>query len=183
MKIIKIAGLLLLGLVVIILVLRLAAPRSYHVERSVVVHLPANHIFEHIRYWCNWQAWSPWAEIDSTMRVTIAGIDGEVGAKYLWDGRQAGRGEMVATTIEKDKELSYHLRFIKPWESESDGYLRLATLGDSTRVTWAFYGKSSFPWNVITLFFSMDSMIGKDFERGLERLKTILESQSSAHPE
>ncbi len=183
MKIIKIAGLLLIGLLVIILVLGIAAPKSYHVERSVVVPLPAHQVFEHIQYWRNWQAWSPWAETDSTIRVTIAGIDGEVGSKFQWDGRQAGRGEMIATKIEKDKELAYHLRFIKPWESESDGYLRLATMGDSTRITWAFYGKSPFPWNVISLFLSMDRMIGKDFERGLERLKSILESQSIAQPE
>jgi hypothetical protein len=39
----------------------------------------------------------------------------------------------------------------------------------------AMYGPASFVSKLIGIFFSMDSMIGKDFEAGLAALKTIAE--------
>ncbi len=181
MKIVRIIGLMLIGLLVVILILGLFGAKSYHVERSVIIQAPKNVVFHHVKYWRNWQAWSPWAEMDSTITVTIAGTDGEVGSKFQWKGRRAGSGEMITTSIKEDDEIAFHLRFIKPWESTSNGYLRLSELGDKTKLTWAFYGQSPFPWNFITLFISMDSMIGGDFERGLEKLKSIIQSQSSSN--
>ncbi|MDZ7331095.1 MAG: SRPBCC family protein [candidate division KSB1 bacterium] len=184
MKIIRVIGLIIVVLAFVVLILSLSAPKSYHVERSIVIQVPKHQVFEHIKYWRNWKAWSPWAEMDSAIVVTIAGIDGQIGSKFQWKGKRAGRGEMIATNIQEDEELAYHLRFVKPWESESNGYLRLTAVDDhATQVTWAFYGKSPFPWNFITLFFSLDYMIGGDFERGLERLKSILESQSKTRPQ
>jgi hypothetical protein len=47
--------------------------------------------------------------------------------------------------------------------------------GNQTTVTWAFMGHMSYPFNFMTLF--MDSMLGKDLEKGLNNLKGIMEKQ------
>jgi hypothetical protein len=47
--------------------------------------------------------------------------------------------------------------------------------GDTTDVTWAMYGPAPFVSKVMQVFFSMDSMVGKDFESGLAGIKVIAE--------
>lgn len=177
MKILKIIGIIILALVVLILVLGLIAPRKYHVERSTVIQAPRTLIFNHVQYWKNWQDWSTWAEADSTMQCTYHGPDGFPGSSYQWTGEMAGKGEMRNTGLTPNEEILYHLAFFEPFESHADGYVRVEDVEDGTRVSWAFYGKSPFPWNAFYLFMSMDKMIGKDFERGLELLKQISEKE------
>jgi len=179
MKILKIIGIIILILIAIIVVLGIVAPKNYHVERSIVIEAPKELVFNYVKYWRNWQTWSYWAEMDSTMQVTVEGVDGAVNAKYKWVGDKAGTGEMITTGIKENEEVVYHLHFIKPWESESDGYVRLADVNGKTETTWAFYGKNSFPWNIMSLFMSMDKMVGKDFEQGLHLLKEICEKDAA----
>ena len=44
-------------------------------------------------------------------------------------------------------------------------------------VTWGFTGTNKFPMRIMMLFMSMDKMLGKDFEQGLQNLKHNLNSQ------
>jgi hypothetical protein len=46
---------------------------------------------------------------------------------------------------------------------------------DSTIVTWAMFGTNPYLAKVISMFISMDKMIGKDFEAGLDNLKVVAE--------
>jgi len=181
MKILKIVGIVLLALVVVIGILGFVAPKEYTVERSAVVNSPKELVYSHIKYWRNWQAWSPWAQMDSTIQVSIVGVDGEKGSMYKWVGKPdlTGVGEMINTGIKEYEEVAYHLRFIEPWESESEGYVRVANTEGGTKISWGMYGVSPFPWNIMMLFMSMDKMVGKDFERGLELLKTLAEKEAA----
>ena len=94
------------------------------------------------------------------------------------DGKEGGVGEMMTTDVVPMERIDYHLKFIKPWASESDGYVEMNDEGDGTKVSWSFYGKTPFPLNAMNLFMNMDRMIGKDFEKGLALLKNICEKQS-----
>jgi hypothetical protein len=55
------------------------------------------------------------------------------------------------------------------------GTARLGSRGDATDVTWTMHGPNLFIGKVMSLFISMDRMIGKDFETGLANLKAIAE--------
>jgi len=48
---------------------------------------------------------------------------------------------------------------------------------DATAVTWAMFGPRPFALKLMGLFFSMDRMIGRDFEVGLANLKSTTETQ------
>ena len=48
--------------------------------------------------------------------------------------------------------------------------------GEVTRVTWAMHGPMPFISKVMSVFFDMDTMIGKDFEAGLASLRSVAES-------
>ena len=67
------------------------------------------------------------------------------------------------------------MRFLKPFKSTSDAFLKVIEIEEGTQVTWGFKGKNKFPMSIMMLFMNMEKMIGKDFEEGLESLKEILE--------
>lgn len=182
MKILKIVGFVILGLIILIVAVGLIAPKKYEVERSVLIDAPRDIIYMHVQYWSSWQAWSPWAEMDSSMVVTIEGEDGLKDAKYIWKGdpKLTGEGEMINTGMVQNESFDFHLHFIKPWESHSDGYFRLSEEDGKTRVAWGMYGGMPFPWNIMMLFQSMDSMMDKDFTRGLAKLKTVVDEEMAA---
>jgi effector-binding domain-containing protein len=177
MKALKIVGIVMLGLVALILIAGLIAPKSYQVERAVSIGAPKSMVFRHIQYWKNWQAWSPWASMDSTMKVTFEGVDGTEGSAYKWTGVKTGVGIITNSGVKPAETLYYRMRFIKPWKAEADGYIGVATEGEKTAVTWRFTGRSPYPWNALTLFMNMDKALGGDFEKGLGLMKNICEKE------
>jgi hypothetical protein len=51
----------------------------------------------------------------------------------------------------------------------------LAQKGDGTEVRWVMAGPAPFVTKLMGVFVSMDSMIGKDFEKGLAQMKAAAE--------
>ncbi len=180
MKVLKIIGFVILCLIVIILILGLIAPRKYAFEKTTTIQASPEIVFYEIQYWSNWNNWSPWAGMDSTMQVTIQGEDGTVGSTYHWEGEKTGVGDITSTAIRANEAFEYHLTFLKPWKSESEGYLRLKQDGDTTEVAWGMYGSMGYPFNVMMLFSPMEKMMEKDFNRGLELLKGAAEARMQA---
>ena len=72
-------------------------------------------------------------------------------------------------------KMTIKLDFQKPFEGHNTAEFTLVPPGDSTTVTWAMFGPSPFIAKVMGLFFSMNSMVGKDFEQGLANLKGMAE--------
>jgi effector-binding domain-containing protein len=179
MKALKIAGLILLSISAVILILGLIAPREYKVERSVTIDAPKSLVFRHIQYWKNWRAWSPWAAMDSTIRITVDGVDGTEGSAYRWTGRKTGEGIITNAGFKPGEILYYRMRFIKPFKSEADGYFGVSSTDGGSAVTWVFTGRSTYPWNAIHLFMNMEKMLGGDFEKGLGLLKGICEKETA----
>ena len=180
MKLLKIVGIIILIIIAIMVILGLVAPKKYHVERTTVINAPKDLVFMNVKYWNKWIAWDPWCKMDPTMKITIEGTDGEVGSKYIWvgDPKLTGKGEMINTGVMENDKMNFHIHFIEPWDSEADGYMKVADVDSGTQVSMAFFGKSPFPWNIMLLFMSMDKNIGPDFEDGLARLKLTCENQA-----
>jgi len=177
MKLLKAVGLGLLALVALVVLLGIVAPKKIEVERSIGIGAPNVLVFRHVQYWRNWKTWSPWAAMDTTMKVTVEGKDGSPGSVYKWTARKAGSGEMTNTGVQANAKMDYRLKFIKPFPSESDGYVKVEEEGGQTKVSWGFVGKTPFPWNALNLIMNMDKKIGNDFDRGLSMLKGICEKE------
>ena len=183
MKALKIVGIVIAAIIVLVIILGLIAPNEYVAERKTMIDAPRELVFNHVKYWRNWQAWSPWAAQDSSMEVTVKGVDGEVGSVYSWvgDPQLTGTGEMTNTGLQPYEEMMFDLHFIEPYESHSVGWLRLASdEAGKTEAAWGFSGEMAFPMNIMLLFSSMDAMIGPDFDRGLSLLKDICETDYAA---
>jgi len=50
------------GIILLLLILALIAPKTYDVSRSVVVEKPRKEVFEYLRFLKNMDDWSPWAK-------------------------------------------------------------------------------------------------------------------------
>ena len=150
--------------------------KEYAVERSIIIDAPQEVIWQQVKHFKNWSAWSPWYAKDSTMTWTFSGTDGELESAYTWTSEESGSGEMSNTGITEGEELLYHTHFLEPWESESDGYIRLTRLHDGKiEVKWGFSGEIK---GIASLFLNMDKIVGPDFEVGLALLKTYAEKEA-----
>ena len=107
------------------------------------------------------------------------GTDGEVGFIAKWEGnKQVGTGEQEILHIEHNEQIKTQLRFLKPWKSVSDAYIKVTEVDtNQTNVTWGFTGNNPVPMNIFMLFFNFEKAVGKDFEEGLASLKEILDKQ------
>ena len=168
----------LLIFILIILLLGILAPRNYRIERSIEIQAPAALVFEQIRFWKNWHAWSPWADMEPTMAVSIQGRDGSAGSEYHWTGKRTGSGLMTHLESGHPERFAYHVRHIKPLPGESEGSFLLEESGGMTKASWIYQGRTTFPWNIMNLFLSMDKIAGRDFERGLVRLRDHCERKA-----
>lgn len=168
---------IIVALIILVVLLALIAPKTYDVSRSISISRPKPEVFDYLKSLKNSNEWSPWAKKDPNMEKKFTGTDGEVGCVSYWKGnKDVGEGEQEITKIVDGDRIESELRFLKPWKSTSDCYTTVEDSGSgNTKVTWGFSGKNKFPMSIMTLFMSMDKMVGKDFEEGLTTLKTVLE--------
>lgn len=178
MKLLKVLLYIILGVVGLFLLLGLFATKEYHIERSMVIDAPKSLVYEHARYFKNFDAWSPWTALDPEQKVTITGTDGEVGAKHSWSGNDnVGEGSQTITAISPDR-IDILTEFLRPFKSVSPTAYRFESMGNKCKVHWTFEMKAPFPMNGLMMFTDVDKAIGKDFEMGLENLKRITEEMA-----
>ena len=168
---------LVLGAVVAIFAAFVATrPSEYKVERSVVVGTTASSIFPRVVTFRRWTTWSPWANLDPSMKVEYSGPKGGVGSVYNWKGNDnVGEGRMTMTGALRDQLVDIKLQFIKPWEQTSKTSFTFQPEGAGTKVTWSMTGERDFVGKLFGLFMDMDKMFGPDFEKGLQALKAQAE--------
>ena len=171
---------ILLGIVLVLFILGLIAPKDYEISRSIVIDKDIKEVFQFLKLIKNQDHWSPWKKKDPNMVHSYQGTDGEVGFVAKWKGNKAvGEGEQEIITIIENEAIDTQLRFFKPWKSESIGHILVNKVDDNqTMVTWGFSGRNKFPMSIFMLFMSMDKMVGKDFEEGLANLKKVLEKSN-----
>lgn len=167
------------GLVLLILVLMLVAPKGAQVERSITVNVSPEVAYESLRSLKNFDQWSPWNDRDPHLERGYKGTDGEVGSIAWWKGnKEVGEGEQEIKQLTPHTYIETELRFLKPFKAVNRAYWRItAENNGGSKVIWGFDGKFQMPMNIMFLFMSMEGPIGKDFETGLARWKTFVESK------
>jgi len=172
----KIIGLAVVSIIVVLLVYAAMKPDTFRIQRSASINAPADKIFPFISDFLNWTAWSPWEKMDPALKRTHSGTTSGKGAVYEWEGNnQVGQGRMEISDASPPSHLLIKLDFLKPFEAHNTAEFTLDGGGQSTNVTWAMYGPQPYLAKVMSLFFSMDTMVGGQFEQGLANLKTMAE--------
>ena len=116
-KKILLGAIVVIGLMVVIFCVVVALqPSHYHIERAATVNAPAAIVFNQVNDFHKWDAWSPWAKLDSNMKQSYEGAPAGTGAMYSWTGNnQVGQGRMTITDSKPSELVKIKLEFIKPW--------------------------------------------------------------------
>jgi uncharacterized protein YndB with AHSA1/START domain len=172
----KMIGIAVAVLVVAILVFAATRPDTFRIQRATSIKAPPEKIFALINDLHAWDAWSPWEKKDPAMKRTHSGAANGKGAVYEWDGNsEVGKGRMEIAETSSPSQVTIKLDFIKPFEGHDIAEFALEPEDGATKVTWAMFGPMPYISKLMTMFFSMDSMVGKDFEAGLANLKAVAE--------
>jgi uncharacterized protein YndB with AHSA1/START domain len=172
----KTIAIIVVALIAAVLLFAATKPDTFRVERSAGIKAPPEKVFALLNDFQRWDAWSPWEKKDPAMKRTFSVTTSGKGAQYAWEGnREVGQGRMEIVESVPPSKLAIKLDFLKPFEAHNLVEFTLGPRGDSTNVTWAMQGPSPYIAKVMQVFFSMDKMVGKDFEAGLANLKTVAE--------
>jgi hypothetical protein len=154
---------------------------DFEVVRGTTIAAPRERVHGLIDDFHAWREWSPWEDLDPNLKRDYYGAESGVGAKYAWEGnRKAGKGDMeiVSSTPER---IEIRLVFEKPWKASNQVVYELTPAGvAATDVTWRMRGRTTGFAALFGRIFTMDRMVGKDFEKGLARMKAAAERQSRA---
>jgi hypothetical protein len=152
-------------------------PASFRVQRQLEIKATPEELFEIINDLHRWDAWSPWAKRDPAMKTFHSGSAHGVGAIYEWEGnKQVGKGRMEIVGADPSSRTVIKLDFISPFEAHNTVEFLTQAKGGNTLVTWVIHGPMNFMSKAMSVFMSMDKMMGPDFEQGLASLKGIAEA-------
>jgi uncharacterized protein YndB with AHSA1/START domain len=176
LKKIALAGAVVLALLALFIATR---PATYAVVRKTQVAAPPAEVYARVADFHRWEGWSPWAGLDPSMKTDFAGTDGAPGATYHWVGNdKVGEGRMTIREATAPERLVITLEFIKPFADVSTTTFTLQPAGAGTEIAWEMAGQNTFVSKAMCLFGGMDAMIGKDFEHGLAKLKSVSEGKA-----
>ncbi len=148
---------------------------AFEMSRSTTVAAPPERVHALLDDFHQWQRWSPWEGLDPDLQRTFTGPAKGVGSHYAWSGnKKAGQGtmEIIEST---PSAVVVDLRFLKPFEATNVTRFDLTPDAQGTTVVWTMTGERGAVMSLMgKLFF--DKAIGKDFDKGLARLKAAAEA-------
>ncbi len=163
-------------LIAAVLIYATTRPDSFRVQRSARIKAAPDKIFALITDFHRWGAWSPYEKIDPGMKRTFSGAPAGKGAVYEWDGSgRIGQGRMEIADATSPSKIVIQMDFLRPFKANSMAEFAMEPQGDATNVTWTMDGPQPYMTKVMSIFCSMDTMVGKDFEAGLADLKVAAE--------
>lgn len=177
-KALKIVGIVFVVFLVVMTVFIATRPDTFRVERSAQVNAPADVVHGLINDFHQWALWSPWEKVDPNLKRNYSGAPAGPGAIYDWTSESMGTGRMTILDSKPADSVVIKLEFLKPFEATNTATFKLTPADGGTRVQWIMDGKNNVMSKAFSLFCSMDSMVGKDFEQGLANLNTVAQAQA-----
>jgi len=168
-----------IGIIAVIVVIAYLLPKTYKVERSIVIQSNPEVIYGLTSNFDLWHLWVTWTkEFDTTAVFEITGSAGKVGTTWKWTGEKLGQGEMTARELIPGQLVAYDLAFDNG-KYMSKGKIVIEQLGDSCKVSW--FDEGDLGYNPLSRYMGrfMDRMMGPDFEKGLAKLKMISEIRAN----
>lgn len=178
MRLLKRLALALGALLALVLLVGMFLPSTWHTERSIEIEASPSTLLSLVDTPRRWMDWAPWnKERYPKMSVTYEGPERGVGAGWSWTGEDSGKGRMTMRTSDPDRGVEFDLQFED--YNPAKGALLFRSEGDRTTVTWSMSGDSGN--NPVARCFAllMDSMLQKDFDAGLTKLKALAEAQET----
>ena len=162
-----------LGLVLVLGGLLL--PGTTRVERELYIDRSPETVFATVNSFAQFNEWSPWSGVDPDTEYSYSGPVAGEGARMTWAGNATvGTGSQQILVSRPASEVVTAIDF---GGSQATGTLSLVEAGQGSQVSWAI--SSDHGYNPLHRWFGallLERMIGPDLERGLGRLKSLLET-------
>jgi uncharacterized protein YndB with AHSA1/START domain len=176
MRALKVIGILVAVLIAGVLVVAAMQPDTFRIERSIAIKAPPEKVFAILEDFDRGPEWSSYEKKDPAMKRSRSGPAKGKGAIYAFEGnKDVGAGRLEITDAAPPNRLLIRLDMLKPFEASNTIEYTLASQGGATQVTQAMFGPMPFISKVMCLFFSMEKMVGPDFEASLAGLKGLAE--------
>ena len=165
------------GIILLVLIIGFTSPRIARMNRTILINASSQEIFPYLNNLKSFvDNWSPWTEKDPDATHEYNDIAEGEGAFYSWKGapKKVGEGSMKIVESEKDKRVKVYLQFKGRGDAHASWILDPQE--GNTKVTWDFEGDNGM--NPISRIFGrfMDKFLGPDYEKGLNKLKDVVES-------
>jgi uncharacterized protein YndB with AHSA1/START domain len=155
-------------------------PAAFQIERSLSMAAPPAAVFAQVNDFHAWASWSPYEQLDPTLKKTSEGPRAGNGARYAWAGSgKVGEGRMTLAHSQPHSRIVIELELFKPFAATNQVTFSFEPSAGGTRVTWTMQGEHNFSGKLFALLMNMDKLVGADFERGLASLKALVEETTS----
>ena len=176
MRTLRYLVLAMLFLLVVVVIIGFFLPAKVHVERSIKINRKPHVVFQVVNSLSHFNQWSPWFEKDVNATYKLSGNHAGVGSKLSWQGNQkVGVGSNEIIESKSNSYIKTKLFFGKD-DHPAYAVISLKKESDSTIVTWSL--ENDFGYNIFYRYFGfvLEDMIAPDYEKGLNNLKTHVES-------
>ncbi|MFM1931482.1 MAG: hypothetical protein RL226_785 [Bacteroidota bacterium] len=181
MKFLKILFSIIGILLIIYLIMCAIGPKKMEFSLSKEMNASPAVVYKEVANFRNWEAWNPWAAMDSTTQNTYSGAESGLGARMDWTGEKIGTGTQEIVEVTQNEFIKIKLNF---GDFPGDNYANWifeATEG-GTNVTWTLDGaETPFMFRGMLLLMGVDAL-QKDYETGLTSLKAIVEAKPVFEP-
>ncbi|MCB9272557.1 MAG: SRPBCC family protein [Lewinellaceae bacterium] len=162
----------------IFLLLGLFAPKEVQATQSIVINAPPETVFNTVNDLSTWDSWSPWKEADPSITSTLGEQTVGAGAYYTWTSENSGTGKISITESTPAESVRTVVDF--GGKGMADTPFAFKPVENGTETSWSFHSKFPYPWNAMLLFQDFKGNIEKDYARGLELLKAVVEEKAKA---
>lgn len=150
-------------------------PNRAYSEREIVINQPIDSVYYYLLNLDNFKDWNPWTDMEKDLVLSVTNNNKDVGSKIEWDGDSLGSGYLERIELQQNKLIKSKIVFIKPWKSEANDIMHFEKINEkSTKVRWGMQMALDYPFGRYFNFF-YDDMVGKDHEKGLAKIKELLE--------
>ncbi len=155
-------------------------PGDYNIKREIIIDSSAASIYPYLVNVKKADEWMPWQEQDPLLVMTYSGPAEGKGAISSWDSKgNMGQGKAEIIEAIPEQKVTTKISFTKPMEFQQLSYFLLQKISDKqTTMTWTVEGKNSYLSRLVCTLglIDMDKYVGSEFEKGLKKLKNIVET-------
>ena len=155
-------------------------PAEFKYVRSGVIQASPQQIFPYLSQFKLGNAWSPYEKKDPKMQHTYAGAAEGVGQIMEFAGNQeVGKGRLEMLKVIPHSLVEIKLTMLEPIQGENIVQYSLAPESSGgTRFTWTMTGSGGFVSKLMGVLIDCEKMVAGDFEKGIQDLKVLVESNS-----
>lgn len=171
--------LFLLSIILLLVVIGMLLPSSYHVERSIQIKNSSKIIFPYLN---NLQKWGSWTSLnvtkDYSLEQEFSGSNQGIGSELSYKGDKLGKGNIKIVDNELDDHVSFLLLINNRFNT--DGNIKIESISEmDSKVTISLDGNVGFHLPNRYIILMMNNIAGSLFEESLNRLKMVVEAKKS----